>query len=87
MATARSMSASDTSSDGAKRSTSGRGALITSPPCSASAQAGRGEVVDQYGGQQQPLAPHVIHPGQPLQAGPQAGPGGGGPLGHRARPP
>ncbi len=93
VATARSISASDTSREGANRRTSGRGALMTRPASSASRQAGAGELVGQHRGQQQPLAPHRGHAGQRLESGPQAGPAGPGPgrdvlgLHHRQRGP
>ena len=75
----RSISASDTSRDGANRRTSGRGALTTSPPRAPAGtpQPATGRVED--GGQQQALAPHRGHTGQALQPGPQPGPGPLGP--------
>ena len=49
---------------------------MTSPPCERLGTRRAGEVVGQHGGQQQALAPHRGHPGQPLEPGAQAGAGG-----------
>ena len=74
MATASSISASDTSSDGASRRTSGRGALTTRPSASARRQAAAAHLV---GRARRPAAAPRPGPrprrGASLEPGPQAG--------------
>ena len=79
MSTARSISASLTSRDGANRSTSGRGALTTRPASSSRPAGGRGDIGGEHGGQQQTLAPDRGNPGRAGQTCAQPGPGRPGP--------
>ena len=77
--TARSMVASSTSSEGAKRSTSGRGALVTRPASSSCRQRASAQGSCENGGQQQTFAPHRRHPGQGGEAPAQVSSGQQGP--------